>query len=134
MKGRDNPILSASPPNGSHPIQLLLYDLVHVNGSLKLADVALYPVGDDLAELEGLIHDLCEDLQGADALAARGPRLPIGEDVGLEVEGLQELADLAKDLRPEGEVELWVEDVVQTRPVVSNHTCQLILEHRRGHA
>ena len=123
MHGRHNPIFSASPSYGSHPIELLLYDLVPVDGSLQLADVALYPVGDDLAELEGLIHDLCEDLQGADALAARGPRLPIGEDVGFEVEGLQELADLAKDLRPEGEVELWVEDVVQTRPVICDHAC-----------
>lgn len=112
MKKRYNPIFSASPPNGSHPIQLLLYDLVHVNGSLKLADVALYPVRDDLAELKGFIYNLCEDLQGTDALATGGSWLSIGEDVGLEVEGLQELAYLTKDLGAESEVELWVEDVV----------------------
>jgi hypothetical protein len=126
MQRWHNPIFCASTPNRSHPIQLLLNDLVHIYGSLKLADVALYPVWDDLAELEGFINDLCEDLQSTDALATGGPRLSIGEDVGFEVEGLQELAYLTKDLGTEGEVELWVEYVVQAGTVVCNHACQLI--------
>ena len=76
--------------------------------------------------MEGFIYYLCENLQGTDALATGSPRLSIGEDVGFEVEGLQELAYLTKDLGAEGEVELWVEDVVQARTVVCNHACQLI--------
>jgi hypothetical protein len=76
--------------------------------------------------LEGFIYYLCENLQGTDALATGSPRLSIGEDVGFEVEGLKELAYLTKDLGAEGEVELWVEDVVQARTVVCNHACQLI--------
>ena len=73
--------------------------------------------------MEGLIHDLGEDLQGTDALATGGARLAIGEDVRFEVEGLQELTDLTKDLGAEGEVELRVEDMVQTGPVFCNHAC-----------
>ena len=44
--------------------------------------------------------------------------LSIIYDIVFKTEGLQKLADLAKDLRSESEMELWIKDLVQAASIL----------------
>lgn len=95
---------------------------------LKLSNVTLNSIWDNLAELKGFIDNLSQYLQGSDLLRLVAPSIFwVVDDVVLKAERLKQLTDLAKDLGPECKVELRIEDLIESMSVLWYHLEQLVL-------
>ena len=102
---------------------------VALNCSFQFPYIAFDPIRHYLAELQSFQYDLCQYLQSADSMTL-GLLLVVIQDVMFQTKVLEQLPDLTKDLRAESEMELWIEDLVQSRSVLTDQSAQLVIYFR----